>query len=202
MKNINLIKKSVKDSIYTKELIINDLKFLKAIENFSIKISKSIQKGGKLLICGNGGSAADAQHLAAELLIRLRPHINRTSIPALSLATDTSTLTACGNDFSFDNIYSRTLESLGSKNDILMCISTSGNSKNIINAIKAANKMKIENLCLTGGNAGKIKKFCKNLIIVPSNITARIQESHIMIGHILMELVEDYLIKVRYAKKI
>lgn len=202
MNKLNLIKNSINESVKTKNKILNDKNILQSINILSDKITKSILKGGKLLICGNGGSAADAQHLAAELLVRLRPHINRSSIPALSLATDTSSITACGNDFHFDEIYSRVIESLGQKNDILMCISTSGNSKNIINAIKVANKKGIETVCLTGGNGGKLKKLSKNLLIIPSKITARIQESHIMIGHIMMELIEDALLVENYAKKI
>jgi D-sedoheptulose 7-phosphate isomerase len=202
MNKLDLIKNSINESIKTKNKILDDKNILQSINLFSNKITKSILKGGKLLICGNGGSAADAQHLAAELLVRLRPHINRSSIPALSLATDTSSITACGNDFHFDEIYSRVIESLGQKNDILMCISTSGNSKNIINAIKVANKKGIETVCLTGGNGGKLKKLSKNLLIIPSKITARIQESHIMIGHIMMELIEDALLIENYARKI
>ena len=109
--------------------------------NKTIKvIAKKIKNGGKLLLCGNGGSAADAQHLAAEFLVRLRPNVNRKAIPAISLAQDTSTLTACGNDYSFDDIFVRTLQAIGTKKDILVCISTSGNSKNILKVLKEAKK--------------------------------------------------------------
>ena len=109
-----------------------------AIEN----IQKKLKKGGKIMFCGNGGSAADAQHLAAEFIIRLRPHINRSPIPALTLAQDTSTLTACGNDYSFDDIFLRPFKALVNRNDILICISTSGNSKNILKVLKEAKKKK------------------------------------------------------------
>ena len=105
-------------------------------------IEKKIKKGGKILFCGNGGSAADAQHLAAEFIIRLRPHINRSPIPAITLAQDTSTLTACGNDYSFDDIFLRPFQALANKNDILICISTSGNSNNILKVLKEAKKKK------------------------------------------------------------
>ena len=105
-------------------------------------IEKKLKKGGKLLFCGNGGSAADAQHLAAEFIVRLRPHVNRNPIPALTLAQDTSTLTACGNDYSFDDIFLRPFQALAKKNDVLLCISTSGNSTNILKVLKEAKKKK------------------------------------------------------------
>ena len=112
------------------------------IKNIIQILQKKLKMGGKLLFCGNGGSAADAQHLAAEFLVRLRPHINRNPIPAISLAQDTSTLTACGNDYSFDDIFLRPFQALSNKNDVLICISTSGNSKNIIKVLKEAKKKK------------------------------------------------------------
>lgn len=119
--------------------------------NKTIKvIAKKIKNGGKLLLCGNGGSAADAQHLAAEFLVRLRPNVNRKAIPAISLAQDTSTLTACGNDYSFDDIFVRTLQAIGTKKDILVCISTSGNSKNILKVLKEAKKKNIYSVGFLG----------------------------------------------------
>ena len=166
------------------------------------QIVESILTKGKLLICGNGGSAADAQHLAAELLIRLRPFINRNSIPAITLATDSSTLTACGNDYSFDNIYERILFSLGNDNDSLLVITTSGNSKNIIKVLKMAKKKNIKAFGFLGNNGGLAKNYCDESFIVPSNITGRIQESHITAGHALMEYIEDKLIKLKYIKKL
>ncbi|MDC3395883.1 SIS domain-containing protein, partial [Candidatus Pelagibacter sp.] len=120
-------------------------------------IEKKIKKGGKLLFCGNGGSAADAQHLAAEFIVRLRPHVNRNPIPALTLAQDTSTLTACGNDYSFDDIFLRPFQALAKKNDILLCISTSGNSTNILKVLKEAKKKNIYSVCFLGKGGGKAK---------------------------------------------
>ena len=117
-------------------------KISKDIINVIDKIQKKIRKGGKILFCGNGGSAADAQHLAAEFIVRLRPHVNRNPIPALTLAQDTSTLTACGNDYSFDDIFLRPFKALAKKEDVLICISTSGNSKNILKVLKEAKKKK------------------------------------------------------------
>lgn len=156
-------------------------------------IKNKLKKGGKLLFCGNGGSAADAQHLAAEFLVRLRPHIDRNPIPALTLAQDTSTLTACGNDFSFDDIFLRPFIALAKKNDILICISTSGNSNNILKVLKQAKKTGIYSICFLGKNGGKAKSLSNKSLNVPSNITARIQECHIFLGHFILEKVEDIL---------
>jgi D-sedoheptulose 7-phosphate isomerase len=158
-------------------------------------VKKGLRRGGKILFCGNGGSAADAQHLAAEFIVRLRPHINRNPIPALSLAQDTSTLTACGNDYSFDDIFLRPFKALVKKNDVLVCISTSGNSKNILKVLKEAKKMKIYSVCFLGKGGGHAKKISSNSVIVSSNNTARIQECHIFLGHFILEKVEDLIIK-------
>ena len=160
------------------------------------QIQKKINKGGKILFCGNGGSAADAQHLAAEFIVRLRPHINRNPIPALTLAQDTSTLTACGNDYSFEDIFLRPFQALVKKDDILICISTSGNSKNILRVLKEAKKLKIFSVCFLGKGGGKARKLASKSIVVPSNNTARIQECHIFLGHFILEKIEDFIIKI------
>tara|TARA_B110000027_G_scaffold5982_1_gene5510 strand:- start:13960 stop:14556 length:597 start_codon:yes stop_codon:yes gene_type:complete len=157
-------------------------------------IQKKLKKGGKIMFCGNGGSAADAQHLAAEFIIRLRPHINRSPIPALTLAQDTSTLTACGNDYSFDDIFLRPFQALAKKNDVLICISTSGNSENILKVLKEAKKNNIFTIGFLGNNGGKARKNCDIKLIVNSNNTARIQECHIFLGHFILEKVEDLII--------
>jgi len=174
----------------------------KKLNSLANKINQSIDKihntiisGGRIFTCGNGGSAADAQHLAAEYLVRLRPNINRKAYPMISLAQDTSTLTACGNDLGFDKIFSRNLSALGHKKDLLIAISTSGNSKNITNALKQAKKMKIFSIALLGSKGGVAKKYSDLSLIVPSNNVARIQEAHIFLGHYLLEKVEDLLIK-------
>ena len=164
----------------------NILKISKDIIDIIQNIKKKLKKGGKILLCGNGGSAADAQHLAAEFIVRLRPHINRNPIPALTLAQDTSTLTACGNDYSFDDIFLRPFKAIVKKNDILICISTSGNSKNILNVLKEAKKMKIYSVGFLGKGGGKAKKMCDKPLVVNSNNTARIQECHIFLGHFVM----------------
>jgi D-sedoheptulose 7-phosphate isomerase len=158
------------------------------------KIFSTIKNGGKIFICGNGGSAADAQHLSAEFLVRLNPGINRKPIPLISLAMDTSTLTACGNDYDFKYIFSRNLEALGSKKDLLIAISTSGKSKNIIEVLKQSKKMKIFSIGLLGSNGGMAKKLSNLNIIVPHKKVARIQECHIFLGHFILKKVEDFLI--------
>ena len=157
-------------------------------------IKKKLKKGGKILFCGNGGSAADAQHLAAEFIVRLRPHINRQPLSALTLTQDTSTITACGNDYSFDDIFLRPFKSLAKKNDILFCITTSGNSKNILKVLDEAKKQKIFSIGLLGKKGGKAKKLCNKKLIVSSENTARIQECHIFLGHFILEKVEDLII--------
>ena len=160
-------------------------------------IYKKIDKGGKLLFCGNGGSAADAQHLAAEYLIRLRPNVNRKPIPAISLAQDTSTLTACGNDYDFTNIFLRPFQALANKKDILIGITTSGNSENVIKVMKYAQSKNITTIGFLGGSGGKCKKYCDINLTVPSKITARIQECHIFLAHHILEQVEKLLINKR-----
>ena len=158
------------------------------------KIKKKLKKGGKILFCGNGGSAADAQHLAAEFVVRLRPSINRQPLPALSLVQDTSTITACGNDYSFNDIFLRPFKAIAKKNDILICISTSGNSKNILKVLKEAKKKRIYSVCFLGKGGGKAKNISNKNLIINSNNTARVQECHIFIGHFILEKVEDYLV--------
>jgi D-sedoheptulose 7-phosphate isomerase len=188
MKKKNILEKSINDNIKLKLQLLN----LKSDIDKGIKIiCESLKNKGKIIFCGNGGSAADAQHLVAELLIRLKPTKNRKSLPAISLALDTSTLTACGNDYNFDYIFSRPLESLGNKEDVLIAISTSGNSKNIINVLKVAKKKGIKSIGFLGNSGGKSKKLCNISLVVPSKKTARIQECHIFLGHHILEMVEN-----------
>lgn len=184
-------KSAFEDSITVKKQIIDN--HLPSLIVIASKITSTIENGGQLFLCGNGGSLADAQHLAAELLVRLRPHANRRSLPALCLATDMSSVTACGNDYSFDEIFSRNLEGLGNKGDAILGISTSGKSRNVLKAFEKAKEMSIKTIGFLGCEGGPIYPLCDLSLIVPSNITARIQESHITAGHIVMELVEDML---------
>ncbi len=159
------------------------------------KIYSTLKKGGKVFLCGNGGSAADAQHLSAEFLVRLRPKINRKPLPVISLALDTSTITACGNDLGFNKLFERNLSALGSKKDLLIVISTSGKSKNILKVLRYAKKNKIFSISLLGNKGGNAKKLSNLNIIVPSPNTARIQESHIFLGHFIFEQVENLILK-------
>ncbi|HEU0162945.1 MAG TPA: D-sedoheptulose 7-phosphate isomerase [Rhizomicrobium sp.] len=156
---------------------------------------ESIANGGKLLFCGNGGSAADAQHLAAELLVRLRPHVDRDGLPAIALAMDSSAMTACGNDYSYEVFYERMVKALGRKGDVLIGITTSGKSPNVIRALKAARERGITALGFLGGNGGPALAECDAALIVPDTETGRIQEGHITMGHALMELIEDGLLE-------
>ena len=174
----------------------NNLRFLnKKINVVTEKIYNCFKKKNKVLICGNGGSAADAQHLAAEFLIRLNPKINRAPFPVINLAQDTSTITACGNDLGFDNIFLRNLMAFGKKGDLLIVISTSGNSKNIIKALKYAKEKKITSIGLLGNKGGICRKYCNYDLIVPHTNTARIQECHIFLGHYIFNEVEKKLLK-------
>ncbi len=186
------LKKTIENSIRAKKslLLIED-KISLAINTIFEKLSK----GGKIFLCGNGGSAADAQHLAAEFLIRLNPKINRMPIPAISLATDVSTISACGNDFSFNKIFSRNLEALGSENDILIVISTSGQSKNILEVLKTSRRKKIFSIGFLGNGGGKAKKDTDLSLIIKSSNVARIQETHILLGHFIFNEVEKKILK-------
>ena len=175
--------------------LINKQKYdiSKKIDKFSDLIIKKILSGGILYIAGNGGSAADSQHIATELTVRLAK--NRKAIPAIALTTDTSAITAIGNDFSFDKIFSRQIEANVKSKDVLLLISTSGNSINIIQALKVAKKRKIQTLLLLGNNGGKAKKLSKYSIIVNSSNPSRVQEVHILIYHSICEILEQYFEK-------
>jgi D-sedoheptulose 7-phosphate isomerase len=166
---------------------------VEVIKQMAFLIASAIEGGNKLLLCGNGGSAADAQHLAAELVVRLRPEFSRRALPAISLAMDSSTMTACGNDFSFDDVFVRSLEALGQSGDVLLGISTSGNSENVQRAFKKANELGVKTISFLGADGGSIKGLTDVEYIVPSDETGRIQEVHIMLGHALMETIENKL---------
>lgn len=194
-----ILKKSILESIDLKKKILDE-KYLKVLHELGERMVDCISKGGKIMLCGNGGSAADAQHLAAEFLVRLRPKINRNPLPAITLAQDTSTITACGNDFGFEKLFERNLMAIGKQGDILICISTSGKSENIKLAAKASNQNGIYCFGFLGNDGGTVKDFCNNYIIIPSNNTARIQEAHITIGHVVMEYVETELLRKNIIK--
>ncbi len=163
-----------------------------ALENHiytaTIIVTETLKNGNKILLFGNGGSAADAQHIAAELTGRYK--VARRGLPAIALTTDTSALTAIGNDFGFKHIFSRQVEALANEGDLLIAISTSGNSKNVIKALKFGREMGCKTIGMSGHDGGKMNAFCDLNIIVPSENTPRIQEMHIMIGHILCQAVD------------
>ena len=177
----------IKESIKVKEELLSP-ENIKLIGEISQEVVKTLKKGGKILFCGNGGSAADSQHLAAEFVGRFKKE--RKAISALSLTTNTSILTAISNDYNFKNVFSRQVQALGKKGDLLIGISTSGNAENVILAVKAAKKIGIKTVGLSGKRGGKLAKISDISFVVPSNDTARIQEAHILIGHILAEIAE------------
>ena len=194
---VEKIEQLFQESINVKTQVL-DSGIVKNLVSMGVLSVKAIQEGNKLMLCGNGGSAADAQHLAAEMLVRLRPNNNRKGVPAIALAQDTSTITACGNDFGYDKLFERLVKTLGREGDVLIVITTSGNSKNIIAAMRAAKKLGIFVFGFLGSKGGEALKYCDEAFVVPSNNTGRIQESHITAGHALMELIEDELLDSNY----
>lgn len=189
--SIEIIKKALKDSADLKMQIAELLpeKILKVAE----ALSSTIEHGGKVMFCGNGGSAADSQHLAAELVVRLTSQSNRRALPATALTTDSSILTACSNDFGFETVFARQIEALGNKGDILFAISTSGNSPNVIKAVETAGKKDIVTVGMLGSGGGKLAVMIDHPLVIPSSDTQRIQEAHIAVGHIIISLVEIIL---------
>jgi D-sedoheptulose 7-phosphate isomerase len=189
--NEKFIIDSLKESSEVKLKIYDNCKaeILLAVQS----LVSSFKNGKKLLLCGNGGSAADCQHIATEFVIRLSHNLQRPALPALALTTDSSNLTAGGNDIGFENVFARSIEGLGNDGDVLFAISTSGNSKNIIKAVEKAKEKKIFTIGFLGGSGGKLKDIVDLPIIIPSSNTQRIQEGHITVAHIICELVEDSL---------
>jgi len=161
------------------------------LDRLGILASQTLRSGGKLLFFGNGGSAADAQHLAAELTVRFER--DRRALAAIALTTDCSTLTSCGNDFGFDHIFSRQVEALGRPGDLAIGLSTSGNSPNVVNALRRARETGVAAAALCGRDGGKLQGLADPLIVVPAQSTARIQEMHVLLGHILCAEIERQL---------
>lgn len=186
-----MIKEKIQSSIDVKKAVLRDETLQQNLKEVSRQIIQCFNKGGKVLFCGNGGSAADAQHLAAELSGRF--YFDRKPLPAEAVHVNTSFLTAVSNDYSFDKAYARYIESAGRKGDILIAISTSGNSKNIVEAMQQAHRSDMYVVAMTGETGGKMKEHADLLLNVPSRDTPRIQEVHILLGHILCEIVEKEL---------
>lgn len=170
--------------------VMGSKKLLQALEEAAGLVTLALKAGGKVMFCGNGGSAADAQHWAAEIVGRFQKE--RPGMAALALTTDTSILTAVGNDYGYDTIFSRQVEGLGREGDVLVGISTSGNSANVLKAIAKAREKNMRVIGFTGKGGGKMAELCDVLLAVPADNTARTQEAHELMGHILCELVEDY----------
>lgn len=183
------IQESIQESIGVKQHILSDEALMARVQAVAEMMVESLQAGGKVHFCGNGGSAADAQHLAAELSGRF--YYDRSPLNAEALHCNTSYLTAVGNDYGYDLVFSRLLRGTAKKGDVIVGISTSGNSKNILEAFKAAKEMGLHIVAMTGASGGQMKDYADILLNVPSTDTPRIQESHIMLGHIFCELVES-----------
>ena len=186
----------LQESIEVKRRVMED--HSGTLVEMAVLIARSLEQGGKVMACGNGGSAADAQHLAAELLVRLRPDVNRQGLPAIALAMDSSSMTATGNDYSFEAHYERMTRALGKSGDVLVGITTSGMSANVVRALHAARETGIMSVGLLGGDGGAALAKCDLALVVPSTVTGRIQESHTAVIHVVMELVEDILLESGY----
>ena len=187
----DLIKDIIKESIRVKESVLATMSSdIKAVAEL---IATSLKKGGKVILFGNGGSAADAQHIAAEFVGRFK--LERQGLAGIALTTNTSVLTSIANDYGYEEVFSRQLEGIASDNDVVIGISTSGNARNVITGLLEAKKMGIKTVALTGSGGGEMAAISDIALIVPSDNTPRIQESHIVIGHIVCELVEQNLFK-------
>jgi D-sedoheptulose 7-phosphate isomerase len=187
-KQILIVQSQIEESIALKQKIKSEL--AENVVKLAEILNNCLKKGGKILLCGNGGSAADAQHIAGELVVRLKSSSKRKALPAIALTVNSSVLTAAANDFGFEKVFSRQVEAFGKRGDCLLAFSTSGESSNVNLAIKTARKIGMKTLALSGKEGGKIAKIADFSIIVPSTETQRIQEIHILIGHIICDLIE------------
>lgn len=188
---VNYIKGHFTDSILVKEQILKDENLITLIKNASLEVIKAYKNGNKTLLAGNGGSAADAQHIAGEFVSRF--YFDRPGIASIALTTDTSILTAIGNDYGYENLFARQVQAQGVKGDVFIGISTSGNSKNILKALEFCKQKEIISIGLSGASGGAMNELCDYCIKVPSTCTPRIQEAHILIGHIICAIVEEEL---------
>lgn len=187
------VRKQIEDSLKVKKMILDDLAAVKSIEKAADQCIKALKKGNKIILAGNGGSAADAQHIAGELVNRFG--FERPGLAAVAITTDTSVITSISNDYGFDKVFSRQIEAIGKKGDVFISLSTSGISANILEAIKEAKSKGIFTIGLTGKSGGKMSDMCDLLLKVPVDDTPRIQEVHILIGHIICSLIENRLFR-------
>ncbi len=181
----------IAESMRVKQLVLEQC--TQSIEQTGMEICRCFEHGGKVLFCGNGGSAADAQHIATELVIRFRGGVERRALPAMSLSVDPSMVSAGANDYGYENAFARMVQAYGQPGDVIVGISTSGKSPNVLKALEQAAHQGMQTIGLLGGDGGSIVAQARHSVIVPSTITAHIQECHIMIGHIWCEMVEEYL---------
>lgn len=187
-KQISVVQSQIEESIALEEKVKSE--FSEKIVKLADILNNCIKRSGKILLCGNGGSAADAQHIAGELVVRLRPDSKRRALPAIALTVNPSILTATSNDFGFEKVFSRQVEALGKKGDCLLALSTSGKSSNVNLAIRTARKIGMKTLALSGKTGGEMSQIADYSLIVPSSETQRIQEVHLLIGHIVCDLIE------------
>jgi D-sedoheptulose 7-phosphate isomerase len=192
------VREQIKASIAVKEAYLKDESNIELLDKIAAELIAAYRAGKKTLIAGNGGSAADAQHIAAEFVSRF--YFDRPALASIALTTDTSALTAIGNDYGYELLFSRQLEANGQAGDIYIAISTSGNSPNILKSLESAKKLGIKTVGLTGRSGGKMREMVDYCICVPSDETPRIQECHILIGHILCAAVEKELFEKEYRK--
>lgn len=188
---INQIRNSIFETINTMESVLNNEDLLIQIQSASNQCINAFKNGKKILLAGNGGSAADAQHIAGEFVSRF--NFDRPGLPAIALTTDTSILTAIGNDYGYQNLFSRQIQAIANSGDIFIAYSTSGNSLNIINALKEAKKMGVICIGLTGGRGGQMDGLCDILLAMPSMLTPKIQEAHLVVGHIICGIAEEQI---------
>ncbi|MGQ0530422.1 MAG: D-sedoheptulose-7-phosphate isomerase [Panacagrimonas sp.] len=197
--NVAAVKAMILDSLAAKQKVLEDAALLDGIVQVAQRVEQALRAGNKLMLAGNGGSAADAQHIAAEFVSRFE--FDRPGLPSTALTTDTSMLTAIGNDYGYEHVFSRQVQANGRKGDVFIGISTSGNSKNVIKAVEACKAMGITTAALCGAG-GKLREICDYALPVPSTHTPRIQENHILIGHAICALVEEAIWGTQYKPKV
>jgi D-sedoheptulose 7-phosphate isomerase len=194
-----LVRKQLGTSIHAMQAVLQDPKITNALVSAAECTAEAMQKGRKLMVAGNGGSAAGSQHLVAEFVSRLT--VDRRALPAIALTVDTSILTAIGNDYDYQNVFERQIEALGQSGDVFLVLSTSGNSKNILKGLVRARAMDIKTIGFSGNSGGSMAELCDYSIVIPSNITMNIQECHLALEHIFSMLVEKLLFGIQFGSK-